>query len=649
MERSFNKSVNTGIKVRCFFILFINDIVFLILSGLLTYYLRFYTSFFGRYEPISGIDPGYVLYSLVFICTILAMMAIFKVYNWAYIYNGMIYYIKIMGSIMIGSAATLSFGWFRDSFYFSKVWILINIFFSLVFIILSRYFIGLYISKNLIRRGNILKEIIYKFSDCLRSLKFLSRIRKKVFYGIILVINDCILLSLCFYLSYFIRFQTGDFASSGQIAYLDFNYQLYSIIFISTALIILYAFRLYDWDKIYKGSGYYSRLMRAIIYNIIAIILVGYIFNLFTFSRKWIGLLALLSIVLIFISRFLIESITRRLIKRLNISFKTIIVGIGGNAERIEDSLEKQPQEGYEVIGYVDEENKIIKAKKENKNIKILGNLNNIASIISDNSIQTIIISGTEYKYFEALEILEKLKKSDVSVLLFPGFFEFSMKRVDMREVGGVPLMQVMNIGFSGVNLFLKNLIDYLMGIIMFLFFIPIYLIIGLAIKLNSPGPVFYQQKRYTKDCRVFYMYKFRSMYVDAEQRLAGLQDHNEADGPLFKMKRDPRITGVGRFIRRFSIDELPQIINVLKGELSLVGPRPPIPEEVEQYDEWEMKRMNVKQGITGLWQVSGRSELSFDEMARLDLYYIQNWSIEMDIKIILKTIPTVLFGKGAY
>ena len=138
-------------------------------------------------------------------------------------------------------------------------------------------------------------------------------------------------------------------------------------------------------------------------------------------------------------------------------------------------------------------------------------------------------------------------------------------------------------------------------------------------------------------------------MYVDAEQRLAGLQDHNEADGPLFKMKRDPRITGVGRFIRRFSIDELPQIINVLKGELSLVGPRPPIPEEVEQYDEWEMKRMNVKQGITGLWQVSGRSELSFDEMARLDLYYIQNWSIEMDIKIILKTIPTVLFGKGAY
>lgn len=649
MLENLKKSPDTKIKYFYGFLLVLNDVLLLSLSSFLAYYLRFYTSFFGIYKPISAIDLNYVLYSLIFIITTLMIMAVFKVYNRAYIYNGMIYYIKITGSVIIGLIVTLSFGWFQNSFYFSRSWILLNIIFSLVFIILSRYFIGHYISKNLIRRGDILKEIIYRFSDCLRGLKFLSRIRKKVFYGIILAINDCILLSLCFYLSYFIRFQTGDFASSGQIAYLDFNYKFYSIVFIATALIILYAFRLYDWDKIYKGSGYYSRLMKAIVYNIIAIILIGYIFNLFTFSRKWIGLLALLSIVLIFISRFLIENITRRLMKRLNISFKTIIVGIGENAERIKDTLKKHPQEGYEVIGYVDEENKIIKAKKENKNIKILGNLNNIASIIRDNGIQTIIISGTEYKYFEALEILEKLKEYDVSVLLFPGFFEFSMKRVDMREVGGVPLMQIANVGFSGVNLFLKNLIDYLFGSIIFLFFIPIYLIIGLAIKLNSPGPIFYQQKRYTKECKIFYMYKFRSMYIDADKRLKDLKKYNEADGPLFKMKRDPRITRVGRFIRRFSIDELPQIINVLKGELSLIGPRPPIPEEVEKYDDWEMKRMNVKQGITGLWQISGRSELSFDEMARLDLYYIQNWSIEMDIKILLKTIPTVLFGRGAY
>lgn len=138
-------------------------------------------------------------------------------------------------------------------------------------------------------------------------------------------------------------------------------------------------------------------------------------------------------------------------------------------------------------------------------------------------------------------------------------------------------------------------------------------------------------------------------MYADAEERLKDLMQYNEADGPLFKIKNDPRITRVGRFLRKFSIDELPQIINVLRGELSLVGPRPPLPVEVEKYNEWELRRMNVKQGCTGLWQISGRSDLSFDEMARLDLYYIQNWSIEMDIKIILKTVPVFLFGKGAY
>ena len=166
----------------------------------------------------------------------------------------------------------------------------------------------------------------------------------------------------------------------------------------------------------------------------------------------------------------------------------------------------------------------------------------------------------------------------------------------------------------------------------------PVFAVIAIAIRLSSKGLAIFTQERAGKDGESFTFYKFRTMRTDVDPF-----------GSSPKSRNDPRITKVGRFIRRFSIDELPQIINVLKCELSLVGPRPPIPKEVEEYGEWEIKRMNVKQGITGLWQVSGRSELSFDEMARLDLYYIQNWSIEMDIKILLKTIPTVLFGKGAY
>ncbi|MCL4378568.1 MAG: exopolysaccharide biosynthesis polyprenyl glycosylphosphotransferase, partial [Actinobacteria bacterium] len=191
--------------------------------------------------------------------------------------------------------------------------------------------------------------------------------------------------------------------------------------------------------------------------------------------------------------------------------------------------------------------------------------------------------------------------------------------------------------------------IDYVFGSIFFLFFIPVYLVAAVLIKIDSKGPVFYKQLRLTKDGKPFYMFKFRTMYTNAEERLKELLQFNEASGPLFKMKNDPRITKVGRLLRKFSIDEVPQIINVLRGELSIVGPRPPLPKEVEQYEEWQLKRLNVKQGITGLWQISGRSELSFDEMTRLDLYYIQNWSIEMDVKIMLRTVPAVLFGKGAY
>jgi len=481
-----------------------------------------------------------------------------------------------------------------------------------------------------------------------KTLSSLPRRKKKLLYGLLLIISDIVFLASSYYLSYYLRFYTTIFGENKPTYSLDINYIFYSIIFISFAFIIFLLFKLYDWDSIYKGSGYYSRIFRAISVNIIVIIIGGYILETFSFSRIWILLLFIISSFLLFLSRLVIEIATRKVSKRLDMLSRTIIIGIGESAKRIEDSLKKHPFEGYRVIGFVDEKNRVFKDKNYSKDFIILGFLDDLIEVISKNGIQSIIISGTEYKYYKMLEILEKLKGLDVSVLIFPGFFEFSVKRTNMREVAGVPLMQIANVGFFGVNLFLKNVIDYVLGGILFLFFIPIYLIIGIMIKSGSEGPVLYKQKRYTKDCRVFHMYKFRTMYIDAEKRLDRLREHNEATGPIFKIKRDPRITKIGKLLRRFSIDELPQIINVFKGELSLVGPRPPLPGEVKQYEDWQYKRLNVKQGITGLWQVSGRSELSFEEMARLDLYYIQNWSIEMDIKILFKTIPTILFGKGA-
>jgi exopolysaccharide biosynthesis polyprenyl glycosylphosphotransferase len=177
----------------------------------------------------------------------------------------------------------------------------------------------------------------------------------------------------------------------------------------------------------------------------------------------------------------------------------------------------------------------------------------------------------------------------------------------------------------------------------------PLFLVIAVLIKLDSSGPVLYRQQRVGKDGRLFDMLKFRSMYRDADRRRADLSAVNEAIGPLFKMRNDPRVTRVGRVMRRTSLDELPQLLNVLRGEMSLVGPRPPIPTEVEQYEPWQLGRLRAVPGMTGLWQVSGRSEVSFHDMVRLDLHYIRNWSFSLDLEILWRTLPAVIGNRGAY
>jgi len=638
-----------SLKARIFYgvILAAVDFILLGISCVMAYYLRFYTDIFGRAPGIS--TSVYLIYSVAIVASIIIILYLLRAYDLNYIYRSPFFYPKSALSVFLGIIIIYFSARFISGLYFSRLYLGLLFVFGVILIFIARYIIGIFTKKIFKLNGLPYENLAVGIVDNLKVFKNYKRTNKKITYGAILVLNDIIFLALAFFLSYYLRFYIGILGEVAQIYFIDTNYPFYSIIFIFSAVLIFFIFRLYNWDQIYRGSGYYSRILKGLVINIIVIILAGYLFEQFTFSRKWILLLFIFSTVLILASRLIIESISNGILRRLDIKSRTIIVGIGENANRIQDSFKKYSLEGDSILGFVDTKNRVFKNRKFYRTFNMLGELKHIRNIIIKNQIQRVIISSPEYNYAEMLEILEKIKGLDVMTMIFPGFFEFSIKRMSMREIAGIPLMQVANIGFFGFNLFLKNLIDYLLGIIIFIFFIPVYLIIGAAIKLDSRGPVFYKQERFTKDCRLFYMYKFRSMHIGSDKKIEELKAYNEADGPLFKIKKDPRITRVGRFIRRFSIDELPQIINVLRGELSLVGPRPPLPDEVEKYDEWEKKRMNVKQGITGLWQISGRSELSFEEMARLDLYYIQNWSIELDIKIILRTIPTVIFGKGAY
>jgi exopolysaccharide biosynthesis polyprenyl glycosylphosphotransferase len=236
-----------------------------------------------------------------------------------------------------------------------------------------------------------------------------------------------------------------------------------------------------------------------------------------------------------------------------------------------------------------------------------------------------------------------------VRARVVPDLFQLSLTHVDFDDIGGIPLMGLREARIPRAGRFIKRALDFVLALLGLLVSAPLSLLVALAVKLDSPGPAIFKQQRVGEGGRPFYIHKFRSMRDGAEEQQEELRSRNEASGPLFKIKADPRVTRLGPFLRRRSLDEIPQLWNVLRGEMSIVGPRPGLPSEVAQYQAWHRQRLEVPPGITGLWQVSGRSDLSFDEMCLLDIYYIENWSLGLDLTIMLRTIPRVLFGEGAY
>jgi exopolysaccharide biosynthesis polyprenyl glycosylphosphotransferase len=235
------------------------------------------------------------------------------------------------------------------------------------------------------------------------------------------------------------------------------------------------------------------------------------------------------------------------------------------------------------------------------------------------------------------------------SFKLIPDLHELSLSRIDMESIEGIPLLSIKQNSLNRWQQAITRLVDMSISLLILALGIPLWVCIAIAIRMDSPGPVIYKQTRIGLNGKPFKVYKFRSMYQNADQILANLMRYNEAQGPLFKMRDDPRITPVGKFLRRTSFDEFPQLINVLRGEMSLVGPRPPLPQEVAQYEDWQKGRLTIMPGLTGLWQVRGRSDLSFDEGVLMDLYYISNWSLRLYFQILLRTIPAVLRRRGAY
>ncbi|MEA2684663.1 MAG: hypothetical protein QOK05_2991 [Chloroflexota bacterium] len=262
----------------------------------------------------------------------------------------------------------------------------------------------------------------------------------------------------------------------------------------------------------------------------------------------------------------------------------------------------------------------------------------------------TIAIAGSSTLGEGGLRRLAwRLEGSQVELVVAPAVSDFAGPRIAVRPVDGLPLLTIDQPDFAGARRIAKDVIDWTIAAVLLLVLTPVMIAIVIAIKLGDGGPAFFKQARVGRDRRVFRIWKFRTMTIDAEHRRAELEEHNEHDGVLFKIRQDPRVTPVGAFLRRHSLDEVPQLINVLRGEMSLVGPRPPLPSEVERYGDELHRRLLVKPGMTGLWQINGRTDLPWEEAVRLDLHYVENWSVALDLMVLWKTFAVVRHGRGGY
>lgn len=424
-----------------------------------------------------------------------------------------------------------------------------------------------------------------------------------------------------------------------------------------TAMTLL-AFQMRGLYSLPRGASWFDQMRiiaGATLLSVAALTLGALLFNPVLPSRMLFLFLWFVTVAIFGIERFGYRGLRVWLWRHgINIR-RTIVVGSGVAGQRIMKDIVEHPELGYHMEGYVTDSAESPSSVewrvpvRHNGTLKRLGGLKDVRRIIEQRDLHEVIVALPATHHAQILAIIDSCREYGADFKLVPDLFEMRFNEVRIDALNDVPLIGVKDVALRGFNLLIKRVLDVVLTIIaLILAGIPM-LIIALLIKTTSSGPVLFKQKRAGKNGEPFVCYKFRTMYKDAEERKEELRAQNEAKGPMFKIRNDPRRTPVGKVLRRTSLDELPNLFNILNGEMSWVGPRPPTPDEAAQYNDWHRKRLEVTPGLTGLWQVSGRSDLTFEEMVKLDLYYAENWSLALDTKIILKTIPAVLKREGAY
>jgi exopolysaccharide biosynthesis polyprenyl glycosylphosphotransferase len=411
---------------------------------------------------------------------------------------------------------------------------------------------------------------------------------------------------------------------------------------------------------VYNGSGLYRTVRgRAWIEEVYVILngatnatlivmALSFVLQPFVFSRLMLLYVAVITVVLLSVTR-IIQRILRASLRARGVGIeRVLIIGMDGVGQAVLRTMLARKDLGLVAVGYVDDDPS--RGEADLGRVLGLGKIQNLAKIIQEKQVQMVIITLRWHEHDRIYQIVRECQIAGADVRVVPDIFQLNLKQVQIENLDGIPLLGTSAEPRLNVReRLLKRLIDVLIILIASPILLLLFGIIAIAIRIEGRGPIFYSAVRVGENGKLFKMIKFRSMIPDAEKYRKTLVETNELDPRHPKILNDPRITRVGNIIRKTSLDELPNLINVLRGQMSLVGPRPPTPDEVELYDEWHKQRLMTMPGITGLWQISGRSDVPFDEMCLLDIYYIENWSLGLDVQILLMTLPRVLLRQGAY
>jgi len=422
------------------------------------------------------------------------------------------------------------------------------------------------------------------------------------------------------------------------------HYGWWLLLDLSITLVLLYIFGFYTFGRTLSYFDILVKVAKAVTVGFVLMIFLLFLLRVQDVSRLLLGAYALAKFLLLLNVRLLLKSVVGKLHEHGYDRVNALVLGTGARAVNFIERLRQSPDLGYRVVGALVENGS---KQEEVADVKVLGRVADLSNVLNTTSVDEVFYAAPLESQFDINDLVFACEEVGVRFSVLADWFRPNIAQTSLRSLGELPLLTFSTTPSQIGQLMLKAVMDKVFSALLLVALSPLMLLIALIIRLSSPGPVLFHQERCGMNGRLFKMYKYRTMVENAEELKKDLEDRNEMSGPVFKIAEDPRVTWIGRWLRRYSLDELPQLFNVVLGDMSLVGPRPPIPEEVKKYERWQRRRLSMKPGLTCFWQIGGRNEINFNEWMELDLKYIDNWSFKLDIIILLKTIPVVILGKG--